>query len=221
MNTENLSTLKIHKLTQAQYDRELEAGNIDANALYLTPEEEIDLSPYATKTEVEQLKTSVSEGKALVAAAVTDKGVITAADATFATIADNIRNISSGYKVIDINDDDITVTQGDDHTEITIPNSANLSSITALEFGGSLSKTSDSFYFARRKSSTTIEDGVSYSCPYLCVCDGYDYNVHEECGSTTIKYTILDNGDVWTYLNDNDLTNPTDWNYITGKIVGI
>ena len=38
MNTENLSTLKIHKLTQAQYDRELEAGRIEENALYLTPD---------------------------------------------------------------------------------------------------------------------------------------------------------------------------------------
>ena len=39
MITENLSTLKINKLTQAQYDRALEAGNIDVNALYLTPDE--------------------------------------------------------------------------------------------------------------------------------------------------------------------------------------
>lgn len=39
MITENLSTLKIHKLTQEQYDRELAAGRIDANALYLTPDE--------------------------------------------------------------------------------------------------------------------------------------------------------------------------------------
>lgn len=39
MNTENLLTLKIHKLTQAQYDRELANGSIDENALYLTPEE--------------------------------------------------------------------------------------------------------------------------------------------------------------------------------------
>ena len=39
MITENLSTLKIHKLTQAQYDREFEAGNIDESALYLTPDE--------------------------------------------------------------------------------------------------------------------------------------------------------------------------------------
>lgn len=39
MITENLSTFKIHKLTQAQYDRELEAGRIDENALYITHEE--------------------------------------------------------------------------------------------------------------------------------------------------------------------------------------
>lgn len=38
MNIENLSTLKIHKMTQKQYDRELEAGNIDENAIYLTPD---------------------------------------------------------------------------------------------------------------------------------------------------------------------------------------
>ena len=48
MNTENLSTLKIHKLTQEQYDRELAAGKIDPNALYLTPEIEVDLTNYAT-----------------------------------------------------------------------------------------------------------------------------------------------------------------------------
>ena len=52
MFTENLSTLKIHNLTQEQYDRELAAGNIDESAIYLTPDEEIDMSLYAT---VEQL----------------------------------------------------------------------------------------------------------------------------------------------------------------------
>lgn len=30
---------KTHKLTQSQYERELEGGNIEASALYLTPEE--------------------------------------------------------------------------------------------------------------------------------------------------------------------------------------
>lgn len=59
MKTELLSTLKIHKLSQEQYDRELSAGNIDETALYLTPEEDLDLSSYAqisdldTKAEIE------------------------------------------------------------------------------------------------------------------------------------------------------------------------
>lgn len=52
METKNVSNLKIHKLSKAQYERELAAGNIDEYALYLTPDEEIDLSPYATKEEL-------------------------------------------------------------------------------------------------------------------------------------------------------------------------
>lgn len=48
MITENLSTLKIHKLTQEQYDREVAAGNIDETAIYLTPDKGVDLSDYVT-----------------------------------------------------------------------------------------------------------------------------------------------------------------------------
>ena len=61
MITENLSTLKIHKLTQAQYDRELENGTIDENALYLTPDEDIDLSGYALETEVAEIYETKSD----------------------------------------------------------------------------------------------------------------------------------------------------------------
>ena len=39
MRTENISTLKINKLSQAQYDRAVEAGNIDETALYFTPDD--------------------------------------------------------------------------------------------------------------------------------------------------------------------------------------
>ena len=53
MKTNNLSTLKIHKLSQAQYDREKAAGNLDQTALYLTPDENQDLSMYATKEYVD------------------------------------------------------------------------------------------------------------------------------------------------------------------------
>ena len=49
MITENLSTLKIHKLTKAQYERELAAGRIDENAIYLTPDDEVDSSTIAIK----------------------------------------------------------------------------------------------------------------------------------------------------------------------------
>ena len=46
-------------------------------------------------TEIENLKKSVSDGKTLVAEAITDKGIITATDAAFATMADNISQIST------------------------------------------------------------------------------------------------------------------------------
>ena len=54
MKTENLSTLKIHKLTQEQYNRELINGTLDLNALYLTPDEEINLNNYVTKDQLEE-----------------------------------------------------------------------------------------------------------------------------------------------------------------------
>lgn len=45
---------------------------------------------------VNELFTSVSDGKALVASAITDKGVSTQSDATFAVMAANVRNIPTG-----------------------------------------------------------------------------------------------------------------------------
>ncbi len=46
--TEVLSTLEIYKLTQEEYDKAVEDGTIVENAIYLTPDEDIDLSAYAT-----------------------------------------------------------------------------------------------------------------------------------------------------------------------------
>ena len=43
MITENLSTLKINKLSQKQYDRESVAGNLNENEIYLTPDKSISL----------------------------------------------------------------------------------------------------------------------------------------------------------------------------------
>ena len=56
----------------------------------------------AYQSEVDILKTSVSSGKATIAAAVTDKGVQTAADATFQQIANNIGQIDQGVNLLNI-----------------------------------------------------------------------------------------------------------------------
>ena len=72
MITENLSTLKIHKLTQAQYERELEAGRIDESALYLTPDEEStdgNSIHYCTDTNI--YDTDNSDGSIIVASSYT------------------------------------------------------------------------------------------------------------------------------------------------------
>lgn len=54
-----------------------------------------EASLQAVEAEVASLKKSVSDGKTLVAGAITDKGITTATDAAFATMADNISQIST------------------------------------------------------------------------------------------------------------------------------
>ena len=73
------------------------------DVVYLETSSEVVKRPDGTTVEASlvELKTSVSEGKALVAAAVTDKGVTTAADATFALMAENIAAIAAGIDTSD------------------------------------------------------------------------------------------------------------------------
>ena len=51
------------------------------------------------QTAIDQLFTSVSNGKSLIASAITDKGVSTSASDTFAQMATNIGTIETGQKV--------------------------------------------------------------------------------------------------------------------------
>ena len=51
-------------------------------------------------SEISSLKSSVSNGKSLIASAITDKGISTASDATFQTMANNIGNIATGDSVL-------------------------------------------------------------------------------------------------------------------------
>lgn len=59
------------------------------------------VNTYATKKEMNAVKKSVSDGKTLVANAITAKGVTTATDAEFATMATNIGRIQTGVNTSD------------------------------------------------------------------------------------------------------------------------
>ena len=53
MNIENLTTLKINQLTQAQYDAALAAGTINENELYATPDDnELDTTTFLRVSDV-------------------------------------------------------------------------------------------------------------------------------------------------------------------------
>lgn len=52
MITENVSTLKINKMTQAQYERELAAGNIKDDEIYLTPIVEVGVQEVSWEFDV-------------------------------------------------------------------------------------------------------------------------------------------------------------------------
>lgn len=89
-------------LKTATADTKYAAVNHNHNGVYAPVSHTHSISQITgLQSELNSLKTSVSEGKSLVAAAVTDKGVTTAADATFQTIADNIGKIvtASGLAV--------------------------------------------------------------------------------------------------------------------------
>ena len=74
MITSDLSTLKIHKLTQAQYDRERDAGRLDPNALYLTPDDQ------TIPTKVSDLEN--------------DKGYLTSYTESDPTVPDHVKSIT-------------------------------------------------------------------------------------------------------------------------------
>ena len=76
MITENLSTLKINKLSQSQYDRELESGNIDENALYLTPDESVDLASPQTVSGVKTFSNGIKIGDATISYDTTKKAIV-------------------------------------------------------------------------------------------------------------------------------------------------
>ena len=84
------SNIKIEERIDDKIDEKL--ANFDGD-VDLT---DVDNRITTLETQVSDLFQSVSNGKQLVASAITDKGVDTLADATFETMAENISNITAG-----------------------------------------------------------------------------------------------------------------------------
>ena len=59
--TENLNTLQIHKLSQAQYDAALAAGKIDDTAIYLTPDEDNFASQEEFDAKVAEIEKNIGD----------------------------------------------------------------------------------------------------------------------------------------------------------------
>ena len=90
-----LYRVKIEGLSVAAIEQLFEFGSVAAETVdpMLATEEGFAADAYQTKLRLEECFQSVSNGKALVASAITGKGVNTASDATFETIAENINSI--------------------------------------------------------------------------------------------------------------------------------
>ena len=91
--------------------------------------------------EINNLKTSVSSGKAQIASAITDKGVSTAASASFSQMASNIRNINQGLTIQYIGEL-YTSSMPSNHLDKTYPISGYLTARTSIYLNGNITYTS-------------------------------------------------------------------------------
>lgn len=125
MITENLSTLKIHQLTQKQYNREFESGTIDKNALYLTPEEAIDLSNYVTLEQLNE-KADAIHTHELVQPYDTISGVATITVEHASTTEHDLTVVLSSETYSDFSDITVILTSGDEEQIVVANTNGNV-----------------------------------------------------------------------------------------------
>jgi hypothetical protein len=96
-------------------------------------------------TKYNELFQSVSNGKSLVASAITDKGITTDATATFATMASNIDNISTGVETYDATAIETDVLSGKTYYKDNVKKTGTMPNYISKEIGG-MYNTSSSTY---------------------------------------------------------------------------
>lgn len=98
-STNGVSYIDFHTRPGSDYDGRILLGNGNSRMEIIAATDVVVTSQGQTFSLVD-LKSSVSSGKTAIASAITDKGISTAADAPFTTMATNIRNISTDPKVV-------------------------------------------------------------------------------------------------------------------------
>ena len=157
-----------------------------------------DLSDLATSTKTDSVSainetfTSVSNGKTAIAAAITDKGVATAASDSFATMAANIASIPAGGGYTKIASVDYTVST-------TATTGYSIGTIAL----GSTYWTNDKILYIR------VRDKAGARTNYFVGTDSFIYNTNKANGSTSDFTTILracfaiNNYGTWYHNNSN------------------
>ena len=96
MTTENLSTLKIYTLTQEQYDRRANAGDIDSTALYLTDDDTLLLNDAKPKDVIANITSTYVSGTGFVYSCDTSFDELWAAHETGQDVVFNVNDICFG-----------------------------------------------------------------------------------------------------------------------------
>lgn len=120
------------------------------------------LSVFARKTDVEDLKKSVSDGKELVADAITEKGIETAADASFATMAENIGKIPTS-NILQWQNTENGVYKFEQSGDRWIANNRNINSSTATSTWTVTVPEETTEYIGYRTATETSYDKLTIS----------------------------------------------------------
>lgn len=113
MIVKDIEALQIHKLSKAQFLRELEKGTIDEEAFYLTPKEEVVTAITETSTDEE----------------------VPSAKAVYNYVKNNVKNIVVGDSTVDSSGDSIVIPIATTELSGVVKSSEDTNSISVQDDG--------------------------------------------------------------------------------------
>ena len=159
----------------------------------------------ALETEVDDLKNSVSDGKTLVANAITAKGVTTATTASFQIMANNIAAISTGIEGKTIGTkklisskyvfDKYITSDSSDYYDVELPAGVIYISLNWSAYNGSTSRSgTDDFNPNSSYYTITSNNKASLDSDITCVSSGDSSGSGIRSRIVSLRCSILSNG---------------------------